>query len=228
VWQALRSELHPRGLEVVTVALDTDPQYVKAWIDAASPEHPSLLDRAHVVDELFGFVNVPSSVWIDEEGVIVRPAETANVDVSPAERIERGTLDPSRFTPEMLELILGLRYENELYVAGLRDWVARGADSEWAKSPDEVVERSRVCGDDQARAAAHFELGAELHRRGDAAAAQRHWREAHRLDDANWTYKRQAWSLVSPDQGPSEEYEGDFLRDVQRTGVENFYPPLAP
>ena len=42
---------------------------------AARPEHPSLLDPEHRVDALFGVVNVPSVVWIDENGLVVRPPE---------------------------------------------------------------------------------------------------------------------------------------------------------
>jgi hypothetical protein len=76
VWQDLRAELNAKGLEVVTVALDTGGvDAVRQWIEAAKPEHPSLIDQAHVVDEMFGIVNVPSGVWIDEAGMIVRPPE---------------------------------------------------------------------------------------------------------------------------------------------------------
>ena len=77
MWQALRNELHPKGLEIVTVALDVDPEAARAWIEQTKPNHPSLIDSAHRVDELFGVVNVPNGVWIDENGTIVRPVEPA-------------------------------------------------------------------------------------------------------------------------------------------------------
>jgi hypothetical protein len=78
VWQELRTELRPQGLEVVTVALDTGgAERAEPWIDAARPEHPSLIDAAHRLDELLGISNVPTGVWIDEEGVLVRPPEPA-------------------------------------------------------------------------------------------------------------------------------------------------------
>lgn len=35
-------------------------------------EHPALIDVDHLVGELFSIVNVPSSVWVDEHGMIVR------------------------------------------------------------------------------------------------------------------------------------------------------------
>jgi hypothetical protein len=74
VWQELRAELQDDGLEVVTVALDSaGPEAARPWIERARPEHPALIDEHHRLDELFGIVNVPSGVWIDEAGVIVRP-----------------------------------------------------------------------------------------------------------------------------------------------------------
>jgi hypothetical protein len=228
VWQGLRSELQPLGLEVVTVALDVDPEDARPSIEAAAPEHPSLIDAKHVVGELFGISNVPSGVWIDEEGMIVRPPGPAYVSPSLNARI-RGGMKPPPLAPDLLELVMKLDYDHELYLRGLRDWAEHGAESEWAHSPDEVIARSSPRSDDQARAAAHFELGEHLHELGDVEAAQRHWREAHRLQSENWTYKRQAWHLVAPgEQGPNSAYDGYWLHDVKQLGAENYYPPIVP
>jgi hypothetical protein len=72
----LREELHPQGVEIVTVSLElSGPEASRPFIDLASPAHPSLLDPTHQMDALFGVVNIPNVVWIDERGVIVRPAE---------------------------------------------------------------------------------------------------------------------------------------------------------
>ena len=35
---------------------------MRPWIEAAHLEHPSLIDHAHVLDELFGITNVPTAV----------------------------------------------------------------------------------------------------------------------------------------------------------------------
>ena len=226
MWQELREELHPAGLEVVTVALDTGgADAARPFIEAASPTHPSLIDEYHVLDERLGVVNVPNGVWIDESGVLVRPVEPAFTRRSPLEDapVPEGLPDRLR---EMLVEAKKIRTQPEAYVEALRDWVSRGAESPYALPPDEVVRRSAPRPPEVAKAAACFELGAHLWRTGQQDAAVKWWREAHRLQPDNWTYKRQAWTLLDPDQGPTEEYEGDWLSDVQRIGFENYYPPL--
>ena len=207
------------------MALDTDPEPARRAIEAAQPSHPSLIDSAHLLDELLGIVNVPSGVWIDEEGVIVRPPETAYPR-------RPGFLDrdiPPDATPGQIasiEAVRSLRIDAETYVAALRDWVERGADSRYALSPQDVIEQSRPRSLDEARAAAHFELGQHLHRAGRPEDAVPHFRSSHRLDPANWTYKRQAWTFVDASQGPNEVYDGDWLGDVLEIGPENYYPAL--
>jgi hypothetical protein len=53
-----------------------------------------------------------------------------------------------------------------------------------------------------------------------------HFRAAHRLQPGKWTYKRQAWTLAESDQGPTDDYDSDWLSDVRKIGAENYYPPL--
>jgi hypothetical protein len=213
---------------VVSVALDTGGgEAAVPWIDRAKTTHPALIDAAHLLDELLGIVNVPMGVWIDEAGTIARPAECANVTPSIPTRVREGTYDPSGSPDELRDLVLKLDYDHELYANALRDWAANGAASEWALAPDEVVARSAPRGDAPARAAAHFELGELLHERGDLGRAQHHWREAHRLQPENWTYKRQAWHLVAPNSPwPNEVYDGCWVHDVREQGPENYFPPV--
>jgi hypothetical protein len=231
VWQEVRTELHPKGLEIVTVGLDVDAEEAKPFIEAANATHPSLIDQAHVTDELFGFVNVPNGVWIDEEGFIVRPSEPAHPGRNPVTESFR-TMDLSTLPPDVAEILIEARKiksEPELYLEMLRDWVERGADSPYALSRDEVVARSQPRSDAEARAAAHFELGQHLHRNGDHAGAIEHWREAHRLYPDNWTYKRQAWNFEDPvRQGHTDAYDSSWFEDVKKLGAENYYPQIVP
>lgn len=226
MWQELRSELRPLGLEVVTVALDTaGPEAARPWVEAAQPEHPALIDQAHLLDELFGIVNVPSGVWIDEHGVIVRPPEPAFA-AYPHVVIDPVPEDAPAYRQRIIRLEKQLRIEPEKYVGAVRDWAKLGPGSRHVLPPEEVVARSRAWDLDAATAAAHFELGQHLHREGRPEAAMIHFREAHRLQPDNWTYKCQAWSLVAPDLGPSEHYDSDWASDVEQLGPEHYYPPL--
>jgi TolA-binding protein len=224
VWQELRTQLRPRGLEIVTVALDArGSDTAGPWLAKAAPGHPSLLDAAHVVDALFGIVNVPSGVWIDEEGVIVRPPEPAHPR-RPAYLDRAVPADASRAERERIELVKSLHVEAERYVAALRDWVERGGASRYALAPDEVIRRSRPRPIDEATAAAHFALGQALYARGSQAAAIEHFRAAHRLQPTNWTYRRDAWSLAGADR--EAVYGTSWIDEIKREGVENYYPPL--
>ena len=227
MWQELRTELHPHGLEIVTVALDTGgSEAAGPWIDLAKPDHPALIDEAHLIDELLGVVNVPTGIWIDEEGTIVRPPEPAFPGRAVIAELPIPAEAPPRIV-EMLQEAAKIRIDPARYVAGLRDWVTNDENSRHALAPDEVVARSAPRPPDASRAAASFELGQHLHRAGDPEAAVPWFREAHRLQPDNWTYKRQAWEFLDPImQGPTEQYEGDWLGDVRKIGAENYYPPV--
>jgi hypothetical protein len=207
---------------VVTVALDVRPEDTHRWIDVASPSHPSLIDTTHVTGELFGFSNIPMAVWIDETGTIVRPAEGASIERSPMRDMDIPDGLPERLD-RMFREVKKIPDHAAEYRAAIVDWAHNGAASPFALTPDEVVARSQPRGADEARAAACFELGEHLRRNVGPDAAVPWWREAHRLFPGNWTYKRQAWTLVTtPEgaaendlmQGPNGVYQGNWLDDV--------------
>jgi hypothetical protein len=209
----------------VTVALDAaGAEAAGPWIDRAKPTHPSLIDSGHVLDELLGIVNVPMGVWIDEHGLIVRPPEPA-FPWRPRKPTDELLAQLPPLLVEQMKEAQNIRIEPEPYLAALRDWVARGADSAYALGPEEVLQRSQPRSAERSRAAASFELGQYLHRQGHPDDAVAWFREAHRLQPENWTYKRQAWSLADPLQGPTEAYDSDFLTEIRALGAENFYPP---
>ena len=170
-------------------------------------------------------MNVPSGTWIDEEGWIVRPPESAFPDRGVERAIQSSVLPPdaSQRQREALEAAKRIRFEPEIYLAALRDWVSHGRQSRFALEPDEVVRRSRPRPFAEALAAAHFELGQHLHRLGHAADAVSHFREAQRLQPDNWTYRRQAWNLLPSGTTSLETYGTDWLDGVLRIGPENYY-----
>ena len=243
MWQALRNELHPQGFELVTVGLDTQGDAgCRAFIEAARPEHPSLIDQHHVLADLFGVINIPSSVWIDEKGIIVRPAETAPAPQANSDAPRSIPTDaPQRFVEIMAEAAK-IKRDTQAYHAALRDWVEHGAASRFALSPDEVVARSRPRDNAKALGHAHFQLATQLEMDGHHESAVHHFREAHRLVPDSWTFRRQAWSLEKVGDGPFARflqgprpdapdawpYEGDWLSDVRKVGAENYYERWRP
>ena len=210
----------------MSVALDAGgADAAGPWIDRAKTTHPALIDASHSLDELLGIVNVPSGVWIDEQGVLVRPPEPA-FPWRPREPSEELVAQLPAILVEQLLESRKIQIDPEPYVAALRDWVANGEGSRYALAPDEVLARSRPRPPEHSEAAAAFELAQHLHRSGHAEDAVRWFREAHRLQPENWTYKRQAWAFADPFQGPSDDYESDWLTDVRRLGAERYYPQV--
>jgi len=209
VWQKLHEEFEANGLTVVTVALDLEPEQARSWIERAAPTHPSLIDSAHRIDELLGITNVPMAVWIDETGTLVRPAESATIESSPLRSMEIDDAFPENIKRVLVEAQKIPDHSQE-YRAAIADWVINGSDSRFALTPDEVIDRSQSRPIEHARAAACFELGQHLYRTVGKEAAVPWWKDAHALHPANWTYKRQAWTLeTTPDGEPS-----DLLQEV--------------
>lgn len=233
MWQALRNELSPTNTEVVTVALDVGgAAAARPFVDMADPQHPSLVDESHLLDELLGIVNVPMAVWIDETGTLVRPAHAAHIQASPLRDAEIPDGLPERIHDTLVE-VKKMQVDPEGYRAALLDWAEHGAASPYALTPDEVVARSRPRPREHAEAAAAFELGQHLWRAGHRDDAVPWFRRAHELHPDNWTYKRQAWTLATTKpgepsdllQGPTDLYEGSWLDDVKRQGAEHYYEP---
>src|SRR5215510_3328726 len=253
-WQALREELHPAGLEVVTVCLEmTGPELGREFVDAAAPTHPSLLDTGHEMASKFGVVNIPNAVWIDEDGVIVRPAEPAWPEPTPEQEAQMRRLreqfaqqnanQPAAQERPRANFTEGGQ-DRRAYPGAIRDWVANGAASSYALSPDEVVARSQPRPVEVSEAAAEFELGNHLWRAGRRDAAIAHFDRANQLQPENWAYKRQSWSVVSRErvdgpmgvfaQGPTgadgEEpwpFSSDFRSDIAGLGPGEYYPKIG-
>jgi tetratricopeptide (TPR) repeat protein len=225
----LREELKPQGLEVVTIALDLADAAHES-IEKAAPQHPALIDELHSVGGLFGIVNVPSGVWIDENGIIVRPPEPAWPGKSMWREIVKipeklpDDLDP--FLRKALEQTAKIKTNPAKYLAALRDWVANGSESKYALTPEEVTSRSEGRSTETSEAAAHFEIGQYLQKGGHGDDAVEHYKRAHELQPDNWTYKRQAWNHISPLlQDARAVYGTGWADEVEKFGAENYYRP---
>jgi hypothetical protein len=157
--------------------------------------------------------------------VLVRPPEPA-FPWRPRQPSEELLAQLPALMVEQLREAEKIQIDPEPYVSALRDWVAHGEQSRYALPPEQVVERSRPRSLEDSRAAASFELAQYLHRAGHESDAVRWFREAHRLQPENWTYKRQAWTFADPLQGPSDQYDSDWLTEVRKRGAESYYPAV--
>ena len=134
MWQALHEELADLGFVVVAVAMDSRPGDPLPWIEAAKPSYPTLIDRDHRLAELYGIVNVPQAVWIDEAGRIVRPPEAAGA--------YEGFRWMNRTTREMPEEVAGHTAQAKAtYLDAIRDWARHGTQSAHALAADQARAR---------------------------------------------------------------------------------------
>lgn len=166
VWQALYEELRPCGFTVITVALDKDPEDARPWIEAAAPTHPSLVDAHYATADLYNVVNVPTAVWIDETGRVVRPNDVA-------------------YATDTFAAITGIDPAPGL--AAIRAWVCDGAP---ALSADDVRRLQSLPSETDQLARAEFGLAQWLARDGRADAAEAHFRRAGELAPHDFTIRR--------------------------------------
>jgi len=171
------------------------------WIEKANPTFTVLIDEQHTVASIYGMVNVPTAVWIDEKGRIVRPNETAFID--------------NRF-----KSMHGI--DAAPYLDALRDWLARGEKSPYALTPAQLRARLRRPTADHRLADAYFQMAQHLARTGHNQDAIPHFKMAQKLQPESWNYKRQAWLLADPDK----DYGTNFAKEVKALGDKPYYPPL--
>ena len=149
----------------------------------------------------YNMVNVPTAVWIDEEGRIVRPNEVAFAD--------------NRW-------IEYTRFDMTRYLAALSDWVAKGSASAFVWPARERRKRLPPPTADHALAAASFRLAEHLHETGHAEAAVPFFKMAQRLHPESWCYKRQAWALTDAEKN----YGTSFQKEVKALAGRPYYTPL--
>lgn len=185
---------------------------------AAVPAYPCLIDERHLLGELLGIVNVPTAVWIDEQGAIVRPPESPG-----ATDAFRSMNLQTREVPR--ERAADGRLRRQIYVDALRDWIERGAASPHALPPDEVRRRMRGVDHDASLASAQFRLGVWLARRGEREAGQRALEAAVRLQPDSWRFLRQKIVLSDPALTGQLASTPEFWQAVQALGDRYYYPP---
>ena len=111
-------------------------------------------------------INVPTAVWIDEEGRIARPADVM-------------------FADDKFIDFHGIR--SEPYLDALRAWVKDGRSP---MNEEEVRRYQTLPTEDQQMARAEFSLAWHLHKSGSTEAAERHFVRAGELSPHDWTIRR--------------------------------------
>ena len=212
MWQVLYDGLKDRNFMVVAVAEESrGGEHARPWIEQAKSTYWSLIDPDHRVAELYGMVNVPQSVWIDEAGRIVRGPETAGS----TDHFRQMDLATRTLAPDLQAARAAAR---ATYLDAVKAWVTTG---QHALPPADAGARLPRVTPEIAQAHAHFRLGVWLQRQGRAAEAERHLAEASRLHPDSWNMWRQAADLeaVGNASGPA------FWARVKALGDRAYYPP---
>ena len=212
MWQDLQDCLFDAPFTVIAVAEEgRGAEQARPWIEQVRPGYPCLIDSDHRVSALYGMVNVPQCVWIDEAGMIVRPPETAGS----TDHFRR--MDPTTrmLAPEDVAARLAAR---TAYFQAVRDWVRTGKH---ALPGDAARARLPVITAEMAQADAVFRLALHLRRQGQEAEAAEHFAEASRLHPDSWCIFRDAQKLE-----PSGFAGGaGFWERVNALGDRPYYPP---
>ena len=197
---------------VVAVAEESrGAEHARPWIEQAKSTYWQLIDTEHRLSDLYNLVNVPQAVWIDEQGLIVRPPETAGS----TDHFRRMDLKTRTMSPEDQAARLAAR---QAYLDAVRGWVNNGSHSLPA---DEARARLPKVTPEIAEARARFRLGVWLRDHGSATEGDRQMDIASNLHPDSWNMWRQAADLqeVGKASGP------DFWKRVQALGERAYYPP---
>lgn len=174
-WKQLADELKADGLDVVTVAIDEDPEAVRPWAETA--DLPVAVDPEHRLSDVFGIVNVPSVVWLDEQGRVAKPPTIAPGD--------------DQFQ-EFTKVASGDHHD------ALRRWVRDGTVPETPAPADDADLRT---------ARAERRLAAWLHRHGETEAAERHFAAAVAKAPLDFTIRRSSMPMRGQDPFGTEFFE---------------------
>ena len=184
-WQEVYEQLKDQNFEIIAVAQDTLGEAAAGeWYDAAPLTYTTLIDVTHRITTHYNLVNVPSGIWVDEQGRVRRIDEGTYSRVLP---IGNGSVGTDDYTP------------------AVHDWVTQGEDSPYVWSRGEVVERIRRKTSDETLANPTFKLGVYFLVQGNETLARHYWEAAQQLAPDNWNFHRQDWNLTEGLAGPSAE-----------------------
>jgi len=206
VWQKLYEDIGGDSFEIISVAEDSQGETAAGpWFDRANPTYRCIVDETHQISTLFGWRNVPSAAWIDEDGRIVRSNEGTYAG---KHVIRKG---PAR-----------VRFGNEAFADAVRDWVANGTDSKLVWTAEQQCKKQEPLTQELALADPTFKLGVYLKSQGADDRAAPYFKEAQRLAPNNWNYHRQAWTF----QGENYAIR-KWQEKRQAQGSRQYYEPMG-
>ena len=191
VWQALSTELADENFVVITVAIDRTIEDAREWIGAAAPTHPSLIDTTWLLADLYNIDQVPTSVWIDESGRIVRPNDAT-------------------FGNNLWQEFTGI--DADVHRGLLTRWVRHGIHLE----PEKVHSYQRLPTDTDQLARAEFGLARHLWQVGRAESAEAHFTRAGELAPHQFTIRRGSMPMRAKDPMGQEFF--DMMSDWAAQG----------
>jgi len=207
VWQHVYEEINDPNFVIICAAEDTGGEAVAGPIfDAANPTYIQIVDENHIISSAFNFVNVPSAAWVDEDGRIVR--------------IDEGTYSKVH---EIGEGEQAITFGNDVYTPALKDWVAKGADSEFVQSAATVTGKIREHSFDQLKADAAFRLANLFRAHGQKAQAEQYWDLAQELNPDSINFIRQ--NLTLTEEGSAGETFMKLMGEYANSG-KDYYRPL--
>ena len=172
-WQELHDELAPEGFSVIAVGIDHAAADVRPFAEGLTM--PVLYDPHHLLTELYAISNVPTVVWIDEAGRIVRPngeafgsdtfADFTGADSSPHKDL-------------------------------VRQWVRHG---DLPMGEREARNAVADLSEDEVLARLHFRIAAEAQRQDDPATTRAHVLRAGELAPDDLTVWRAGMPLIGED-----------------------------
>ncbi len=212
MWQDLFDSLKTENFAIIAVAEESGgPERARPWIEQANPSYQCLIDVDHRVAALYGMVNVPQCVWIDEAGHIVRPPESAGS----TDHFRR--MDPVTGTLPTADQVARAA-TRAAYLDAVRDWARTGRHALDANLAREKLPRITA---DMALADANFRLGIWLRRNGRPGDADSFLAEASRLHPESWNMWRQAADVNEAGLAAGPE----FWDRVRALGDRPYYPP---
>jgi peroxiredoxin len=196
-WEERHAALRDHGFTVVSVACDRDPAQAAPWQEGLT--HPALVDADGVVAERYNVINVPTVVWIDEEGRIARPQDTQTAT-------------------DLFRSMNGL--DSEASLRALRRWVVEG---DRGMTDERIGEHLRIPTRDEQRARAHARVAVWLLRQGRGEAAEHHRERAAELAPHDVAIRRGLMPLAGVDPFGDEYFA---LREELEARQIPIYRPL--